>query len=101
MAYGVSKTALLGLTKAMAVTLGSTKIRVNCIAPGLIQTEFSKGLWSGPREQLQQFLDDNVPLRRIGKPEDCAGIISFLCTDQAAYITGETFAVTGGMSCRL
>ncbi|KFM80662.1 Dehydrogenase/reductase SDR family member 4, partial [Stegodyphus mimosarum] len=98
-AYSVSKTTLLGLTKAAAAQCVSQNIRVNCVCPGIIETKFSKGLWSNPssKELLHQF----IPMRRIGKPDECAGIVSFLCSDDASYITGESIAVAGGYFSRL
>lgn len=98
-AYSVSKTALLGLTKAMARECGPKKVRVNCVAPGVIKTKFSEVIWSNPT-----LLDDmlkNIPLKRIGEPADCAGTVSFLCSDDAEYITGETVVISGGMVSRL
>ncbi|XP_078608711.1 dehydrogenase/reductase SDR family member 4-like isoform X1 [Branchiostoma floridae x Branchiostoma japonicum] len=97
--YSVSKTALLGLVKAMAPQCGRLNIRVNGIAPGIIKTRFSEAIWKneGPlKEQLSQ-----IPLSRLGEPEDCAGPVSFLCSDDAAYITGETIIMSGGMISRL
>ncbi|XP_051901306.1 dehydrogenase/reductase SDR family member 4 [Pristis pectinata] len=97
--YSVSKTALLGLTKALATELAPLHIRVNCLAPGFIRTRFSAGLWEdeGCRRRLEKVID----MRRLGEPEECAGTVSFLCSPDAAYITGETINVNGGIHCRL
>uniref|UniRef100_A0A671DWL2 Dehydrogenase/reductase 4 n=1 Tax=Rhinolophus ferrumequinum TaxID=59479 RepID=A0A671DWL2_RHIFE len=88
--YNVSKTALLGLTKNLAIELAQRNIRVNCLAPGLIKTNFS-----------QVSIKQALRIRRIGKPEECAGIVSFLCSEDASYITGETVTVGGGAPSRL
>lgn len=96
-AYSISKTALLGLTKTMAATCAPLNIRVNCIAPGLIKTKFSKALTSN-----ENLVDEmRIPLQRVGEPDDIAGIAAFLCSDEAAYITGECVAATGGVFAHL
>ncbi|XP_058911670.1 dehydrogenase/reductase SDR family member 4 isoform X2 [Kogia breviceps] len=97
--YNVGKTALLGLTKNLALELAQRNIRVNCLAPGLIKTSFSRMLWDD--QARLESLKATMQFKRIGKPEDCAGIVSFLCTEDASYITGETVVVAGGMPSRL
>ncbi|XP_008838066.1 dehydrogenase/reductase SDR family member 4 isoform X1 [Nannospalax galili] len=97
--YNVSKTALLGLTKNLASELASKNIRVNCLAPGLIKTHFSSVLWSD--ESKEEMIKKAMNIRRLGKPGDCAGIVSFLCSEDASYITGETIVVGGGTPSRL
>ncbi|XP_059769896.1 dehydrogenase/reductase SDR family member 4 isoform X1 [Balaenoptera ricei] len=97
--YNVCKTALLGLTKNMALELAQRNIRVNCLAPGLIKTNFSRMLWDD--QARLESLKATMQIKRIGKPEDCAGIVSFLCSEDASYITGETVVVAGGMPSRL
>ncbi|XP_005996001.1 dehydrogenase/reductase SDR family member 4 [Latimeria chalumnae] len=97
--YSISKTALLGLTKALVPELSPRNIRVNCLAPGLIQTSFSSYLWSDEK-RLKQFTK-LLGITRIGQPEDCAGTVSFLCSPDAAYVTGETIVVAGGAPSRL
>ncbi|KAF6129680.1 hypothetical protein HJG60_003821 [Phyllostomus discolor] len=92
--YNVSKTALLGLTKNLAIELAQRNIRVNALAPGLIKTNFSKVLWMD--EAREDAIKEALRIRRLGKPEDCAGIVSFLCSEDASYITGETVVVGGG-----
>lgn len=94
--YNTSKTALLGLCKSLAVELAPKGIRVNCIAPGIIRTDFGLG------EKVEKAIMDMVPdlnkiygLQRLGEPEDCAGIVSFLCSSDASYITGENILVAG------
>ncbi|XP_004584761.1 dehydrogenase/reductase SDR family member 4 isoform X2 [Ochotona princeps] len=97
--YNVSKTALLGLTKNLAMELASRNIRVNCLAPGLIKTSFSKIFWKDAvqEEEAKQVMR----VRRLGNPEDCGGIVSFLCSEDASYINGETVVVGGGSPSRL
>ncbi|XP_075425206.1 dehydrogenase/reductase SDR family member 4-like [Ascaphus truei] len=97
--YSVSKTALLGLTKALAPELSPLNIRVNCLAPGLIRTKFSSSLWQN--EAVLEHLKLSLGISRIGEPEDCAGAVSFLCSPDASYITGETVVVSGGGHSRL
>ncbi|XP_011786202.1 PREDICTED: dehydrogenase/reductase SDR family member 4 isoform X2 [Colobus angolensis palliatus] len=97
--YNVSKTALLGLTKTLAVELAPRNIRVNCLAPGLIKTSFSRMLWMD--KEKEERMKETLQIRRLGEPEDCAGIVSFLCSEDASYITGETVVVGGGTPSRL
>ncbi|XP_028410067.1 dehydrogenase/reductase SDR family member 4-like [Dendronephthya gigantea] len=97
--YSISKTALLSLTKVLANELGPDGIRVNCIAPGIIKTNFSKALWGN--ESIQEELKQGNPLKRMGRAEECAGIVSFLSSDDASYITGENIVVGGGVQSRL
>ncbi|XP_063673751.1 dehydrogenase/reductase SDR family member 4-like [Bolinopsis microptera] len=97
-AYSVSKAALMSLTKALSVELASANVRVNCIAPGIIETDFSSALTSNP-EILKKTLN-NVPMRRVGKPDECAGAVAFLVSDDASYITGETVKMDGGIPVR-
>ncbi|XP_003743672.1 dehydrogenase/reductase SDR family member 4 [Galendromus occidentalis] len=98
-AYSVSKTALLGLTRAAALQLAASKIRVNCVAPGIIKTKFSQLLWED--DGVNDAILQTTPLGRLGAPEDIAGAVSFLVSDDAAYVTGETLPVAGGYFCKL
>ncbi|XP_044521166.1 dehydrogenase/reductase SDR family member 4-like isoform X3 [Gracilinanus agilis] len=97
--YNVSKTALLGLTKNYASELKPKGIRVNCLAPGLIKTNFSSILWKD--EASENAAKNDMKIARLGEPHDCAGIVSFLCSPDADYITGETIVVAGGSPSRL
>ncbi|XP_004609514.1 dehydrogenase/reductase SDR family member 4 isoform X1 [Sorex araneus] len=97
--YNVSKTALLGLTKNLALELGPRNIRVNCLAPGLIKTSFSSVFWTD--KAREDSVKEAMRIGRIGKPEECAGIVSFLCSEDASYINGETVVVGGGTPSRL
>lgn len=98
-AYSVSKTALIGLTKAAAKDLANEGIRVNCLAPGIIKTKFSKSLYED--ESANEAALSRIPLDRLGKPEEMAGVVAFLVSDDASYITGETIVASGGMTARL
>ncbi|XP_054732533.1 dehydrogenase/reductase SDR family member 4 [Anastrepha obliqua] len=98
-AYSVSKTALIGLTKAAAKDLAPVGIRVNCLAPGIIKTKFSKALYES--EAANEAALSKIPMGRLGSPEEMAGIVTFLVSDDASYITGETIVASGGMSGRL
>jgi len=98
-AYSVSKTALLGLTKVLAQELGSSGIRVNCIAPGVIDTKFSSMLVE--TDSIRDKILEGIPLQRIGKPDEISGLASFLCSDDASYISGENIVAAGGSLSRL
>uniref|UniRef100_A0A8C8UJW6 Dehydrogenase/reductase SDR family member 4 n=1 Tax=Peromyscus maniculatus bairdii TaxID=230844 RepID=A0A8C8UJW6_PERMB len=93
-AYNVSKTALLGLTRTLALELAPKNIRVNCLVPGVIKTDFSKVVRTG-NKAVWNHLKESYQLQRIGQPEDCAGLVSFLCSADASYITGENIVVAG------
>ncbi|KAL2733292.1 dehydrogenase/reductase SDR family member 4 [Vespula maculifrons] len=97
--YSVSKTALLGLCKAAAENLSTYGIRVNCIAPGIIETKFSEPFHKS--ETVNAAIIEKIPLGRIGKPDEISGIAAFLASDDASYITGETIVASGGMQSRL
>jgi len=100
-AYSVMKTALLGLNKALSQSLAHRGIRVNAIAPGIIRTDFSKLLTDQMESGSGMELDRIVPIGRFGEAEECAGAVSFLVSDEASYMTGETIGVNGGMQARL
>ncbi|MFC1484739.1 3-oxoacyl-[acyl-carrier-protein] reductase [Candidatus Neomarinimicrobiota bacterium] len=91
--YAASKAGLIGLTKSTAKELGSRGITVNAIAPGFITTDMTANL---PEATIQK-LTENIPLGRMGKPEDVASAVVFLASDKAGYITGQTLLVDGGM----
>ncbi len=93
-AYNLSKAADLQLSRNLAVELGPHNIRVNCIAPGLIRTHFSRALWQN-EANLDSALK-GTPLRRIGEPEDIAGAIVFLASPAGQYITGQSIVIDGG-----
>jgi NAD(P)-dependent dehydrogenase (short-subunit alcohol dehydrogenase family) len=92
--YGVSKAAVLMLTKTLAVELAADNIRVNALAPGLIQTRFSEALWSAPDVQARALAA--IPQHRLGQPEDLTGAAIYLCGDEARFTTGAVLVVDGG-----
>ncbi len=91
--YAASKAGLIGLTKSAAKEIGSRGITVNCIAPGYIATDMTDQL----DDQAKDLLISQIPLGRIGSPDDIAATALFLSSDEAGYITGQTFTVDGGM----
>ena len=92
-AYAASKAGLLALAKSLAKELGSRNIRVNAVAPGLIQTSMTEKLPDAAREYFLR----STALGRMGRPEDVSGVVCFLCSDAAGYITGQTLVVDGGV----
>ncbi|XP_015414934.1 PREDICTED: dehydrogenase/reductase SDR family member 2, mitochondrial-like [Myotis davidii] len=92
-AYNVSKAAILGLTKTLSLELAPKDIRVNCLVPGVIDTAFSKVTFEDP--DFWNHLKGCHGIQRVGQPEDCSGLVSFLCSPDASYITGESIAVAG------
>ncbi|MDP9017336.1 MAG: SDR family oxidoreductase [Candidatus Eremiobacteraeota bacterium] len=92
-AYAASKAGLLALAKSLAKELGSRNIRVNAVAPGLIETAMTEKMPDAAREYFLK----STALGRAGKPEDVSGVVSFLCSDAAGYMTGQTLVVDGGV----
>jgi NAD(P)-dependent dehydrogenase (short-subunit alcohol dehydrogenase family) len=95
-AYAISKAADFQLARNLAVEWGKHNIRVNCIAPGLVKTDFAKALWENP-EMLERRLAA-TPLGRIGEPEDIAGIALLLASPSASFITGQVIVADGGVT---
>lgn len=91
--YAASKAGIIGLSKSLGRELASRGITVNVVAPGFIDTDMTRSL----SEEQQAKLLEQIPMGRMGQPEDIAHMVAFLASDQAAYITGETFHVNGGM----
>ena len=92
-AYAASKAGLLGLTKSLAKELGSRNIRVNAVAPGFIETAMTQKMPDAAKESLLK----STALGRAGKPEDVSGVVSFLCSQAAGFMTGQTLVVDGGI----
>ena len=93
-AYNVSKAADFQLARNLAVEFGTRNVRVNCIAPGLIQTDFARYLWED--EERLKHTTGPLPMRRIGQPDEIAGAAVFLAAPASAYMTGQTIVVDGG-----
>ena len=91
--YSSSKAALNGFTKSLAKELGSRNITVNCIAPGYIETDMTSYI----DENQNNKLLETIPLKRLGKSEDVAKLVSFLSSNEASYITGQTISIDGGL----
>ena len=92
--YGMSKAAEAALARNLALEWGPHNIRINSIAPGLVKTDFAKALWEDP-ERLKR-VENQTPLRRIGEPDDIAGVALFLGSRMGAYVTGQTIVADGG-----
>ena len=91
--YGAAKAGIIGFTKSLARELGSRNVRANVVAPGYVKTRLTEVL----PEDAQQTMLANTPLGRLGDPEDVAGAVRFLCSDEAAFITGDVLLVDGGL----
>jgi 3-oxoacyl-[acyl-carrier protein] reductase len=91
--YAAAKAGVSGMTRALAREIGSRNITVNCVAPGFIDTDMTRAL----SEEQQNALKSNIPLARLGTPEDVASAVAFLASPAAAYITGNTLHVNGGL----
>jgi dehydrogenase/reductase SDR family protein 4 len=92
--YSFTKAGLIMMTRVWAIEFGPHNIRVNAIAPGLIQTDFSEYFWKN--EEARRRLEGGKPIARLGQPEDVGGVAAFLASDEASFITGQTYAVDGG-----
>lgn len=88
--YSAAKAGVIGATKALAIELAKRRITVNCVAPGLVETAMIADV---PREEVLKA----IPMQRVGRPEEVAAAVSFLCSDDAGYITRQVLAVNGGM----
>jgi NAD(P)-dependent dehydrogenase (short-subunit alcohol dehydrogenase family) len=95
-AYAISKAADMQLARNLAVEWGPHNIRVNCIAPGLIKTDFARALWENP--DTRKHYESLTPLRRLGEPEDIGAIAVFLASPAGAFVTGQTIVADGGVT---
>jgi len=95
-AYCISKAADMQLARNLAVEYGPDNVRVNCIAPGLIKTDFARALWED--EKLAERRNATTPLRRIGNPDEIAGGVVFLASAASAFMTGQTIVIDGGVT---
>ena len=97
--YSTAKAGLQGLTKTLAIELGPYNVNANCVAPGFIETAMTRQTAERvgvPFEQFKEFAAEQTPLRRVGQPEDVAGTIAFLCSEDAGYVSGQVVYVAGG-----
>ena len=91
--YAATKAGAEGFSRALARELGSRSVTVNCVAPGFIDTDMTREL----SDEQRELMLGQIPLGRLGQPEEIAALVAFLCSDAAAYITGETIHINGGM----
>lgn len=92
--YGMSKLALIGLVRNLAEEFGPKGLRFNAICPGLVKTDFARELWDKP--EVEERIKKQIPLRRLGEPEDFAGLAVYLASDASRYMTGQALTVCGG-----
>jgi len=92
--YGMSKLALIGLVRNLAAEFGPKGVRFNAICPGLVRTDFARELWDNPK--VEERIRNDIPLRRLGEPEDFEGLAVFLASDASRYMTGQALTVCGG-----
>ncbi|HVA14349.1 MAG TPA: SDR family oxidoreductase [Stellaceae bacterium] len=95
-AYGAAKAALMQLARGLAAEWGASNIRVNCIAPGLIKTDFARALWDDAARARQRIAE--TPLGRLGEPGDIAGAAILLASQAGSFITGQTIVIDGGVT---
>jgi 3-oxoacyl-[acyl-carrier protein] reductase len=97
--YSAAKAGIQGMTKTLAIELGRFNVNVNCVAPGFVSTAMTQQTAERigvPFEDFQRMAAEQVPLQRIGEPEDIAGVIAFLCSEDAGYVSGQVIYVRGG-----
>jgi 3-oxoacyl-[acyl-carrier protein] reductase len=88
--YSAAKAGIIGATKSLALELAKRNITVNCVAPGIIETQMTEQI---PMDEAMKL----IPMRRVGRPEEVAAAVSFLCSDEAGYVTRQVISVNGGM----
>ncbi len=93
--YSATKAAIISLTKTLAMELGRDNIQVNAVAPGLVQTKFAQVLWEN--ETLRQQIEAKTPVGRIGQPEEIAGLVLYLASPAANFVTGSVVTIDGGL----
>ncbi len=91
--YAASKAGIIGLTKSIAKEFSSRTVTVNAVAPGFIETDMTAGIDEKTTEKITKL----IPLKRLGQPKDIVGLVSFLCSEEASYITGKIFSIDGGL----
>ena len=94
--YGISKAADFALARNLAVEWGPRNVRVNCVAPGLVKTDFARALWEDPQKLAER--NAGTPLRRIGEPHEIAPVVAFLACDASSFITGQVVVADGGVT---
>ena len=94
--YGISKAADFALARNLAVEWGPKNVRINCIAPGLVKTEFARALWEN--EELVKRRNAATPLRRIGEPDEIGPVAAFLAAPASSFITGQIIVADGGIT---
>ena len=92
--YSAAKAGLIGLTKSLAREVASRNVTVNAVAPGFLESPMTDAIPENTRAELTEM----IPMRRMGTPADVAGVVAFLASDLAAYITGQVFVVDGGLA---
>jgi 2-hydroxycyclohexanecarboxyl-CoA dehydrogenase len=96
-AYSAFKAGLLGLSKSLAREVARGEVTSNVVCPGVTDTPMTRRIMAGKEAMLETFLR-SIPLRRLGQPEDIAGLVAYICSERAAYVTGQTFSVSGGIT---